>query len=166
MIGAALTGSRARLLALGLALLLLVLDQMTKMMVLTSPALAEGAIRVTSFFNIVLVWNKGVSFGMLSELGEDLSPLLVILTLLVVVILFGWLWRTAELWTALGIGLVIGGALGNVIDRLKFGAVVDFLDVHVAGWHWPAFNLADSGIVVGAAVLLLDGLFEGRSRAT
>jgi len=158
--------SRPRQLAFGLALILLVLDQQTKTMVLTSPTLAEGAIRVTSFFNIVLVWNKGISFGMLSELGDDLSSLLVVLTLLVVVILLAWLWRTSELLTALGIGLVIGGALGNVIDRWRFGAVVDFLDVHVGGWHWPAFNLADSGIVLGAAILLLDGLLAGRSRAT
>jgi signal peptidase II len=166
MTESASSGVRSRLLALALAMVLLMLDQVTKMMVLTSPALAEGGVAVTSYFNLVLVWNPGVSFGMLRQLGTELSGLIAVLTLLVVVILLGWLWRTTELLTALGIGLVIGGALGNVIDRWRFGAVVDFLDFHVAGWHWPAFNLADCGIVVGAAVLLLDGLLAGRSRAT
>lgn len=166
MTGAALTSSRVRQLALGLGLLLLVLDQLTKAIVLASPALAEGAVRVTGFFNLVLVWNRGVSFGMLGDAGRDLSVPLSILALVVVVVLLIWLWRTSELWTALAIGLVIGGALGNVIDRWRFGAVVDFLDFHVGGWHWPAFNLADSGIVIGAAILLLDGLLAGRARAT
>jgi signal peptidase II len=71
-----------------------------------------------------------------------------------------WLWRALRSIPAAALGLVIGGALGNVVDRIRFGAVFDFLDVHVAGWHWPAFNVADSAISVGVAVLLIDSLFQ------
>jgi signal peptidase II len=84
--------------------------------------------------------------------------------LAVVAGLLWWLGRMERPLPALAIGLVVGGALGNVIDRLRFGAVVDFLDVHAAGWHWPAFNLADSAITVGVAGLVIDGLFGGPDR--
>jgi signal peptidase II len=75
-----------------------------------------------------------------------------------------WLTRVTHLLTALGVGLVIGGALGNVIDRLRFGAVFDFLDFYVGTYHWPAFNVADSCITIGVVLLLWDGLFHGQER--
>ncbi len=77
-----------------------------------------------------------------------------------------WLRRTDQLLTGLGLGLVIGGAAGNVVDRIRFGAVVDFLDFHLAGYHWPAFNVADAAICVGAALMLADGLLVRRSQPT
>lgn len=144
---------------LTVALAILVLDQASKAIVL---ALLAEPIRVTGFFNLVLVWNRGVSFGMLGGLGAAAPWLLVGLALAVAVALMVWLWREPRPLTGLALGLVIGGALGNAIDRVRFGAVVDFLDFHLSGYHWPAFNVADSAIVVGAGLLLLDGLRAGR----
>lgn len=116
-------------------------------------------IAVTPFFNLVLAWNRGVSFSLFRS-DASLAPyLLSAVAVAVVIALLVWLGRQHRFWPALGIGLVIGGALGNVIDRLRHGAVVDFLDFHAAGWHWPAFNLADSAITIGVAVLVVDGLF-------
>lgn len=119
-------------------------------------------VEVTGFFNLVLVWNPGVSFGMFQHDAEMMPYLLSALALGVAGLVARWLW-TAERWTqAAALGLVIGGAVGNVFDRLRFGAVCDFLDFHVAGWHFWAFNVADAGISVGVALLLIDGLFFDR----
>mgnify|MGYP003573051663 CR=1 FL=1 len=98
-----------------------------------------------------------------------LAPLLnfVALTLVVSAVLIGWLWRLKahERWLAWGLSLVIGGALGNLIDRLLTGRVVDFIDVYYERWHWPAFNVADSAITVGVVLLLIDGLWLARHRS-
>jgi len=150
-------------LGLLLAGCVLIADQATKVMVL---AWLEQPVAVTPFLNLVLVWNRGVSFGMLSSLGAGVSWVLSGLALAVVVGLLIWLKRSTHPLTASGLGLVIGGALGNVIDRIRFGAVVDFVDVHVAGWHWPAFNVADAAICIGAAALLADSLLVPRRRPT
>jgi signal peptidase II len=150
---------RAPRCGLTVALAILLVDQASKAIVL---ALLAEPIRVTGFFNLVLVWNRGVSFGMLGGLGASAPWLLIGLALAVAVALTIWLWREARVLTGLALGLVIGGALGNAIDRVRFGAVVDFLDFHLSGYHWPAFNVADSAIVVGAGLLVLDGLRAGR----
>ena len=121
---------------------------------------------MTPFFNLVLVWNRGVSFGMFNSGGAFAPWLLSGLALAVVVGLLVWLKRSDQLLTGLGLGLVIGGAFGNLIDRIRFGAVVDFLDFHLAGWHWPAFNLADAAICVGAVLMLADGLLVRRQPPT
>jgi signal peptidase II len=150
---------RAPRCGLTVALAILLVDQASKAIVL---ALLAEPIRVTGFFNLVLVWNRGVSFGMLGGLGGSAPWLLIGLALAVAVALTIWLWRETRLLAGLALGLVIGGALGNAIDRVRFGAVVDFLDFHLSGYHWPAFNVADSAIVVGAGLLVLDGLRAGR----
>jgi signal peptidase II len=150
---------RAPRCGLTVALAILLVDQASKAIVL---ALLAEPIRVTGFFNLVLVWNRGVSFGMLGGLGASAPWLLIGLALAVAVALTIWLWREARVLTGLALGLVIGGALGNAIDRARFGAVVDFLDFHLSGYHWPAFNVADSAIVVGAGLLVLDSLRAGR----
>ncbi len=154
--------------ALGLAVVVLVADQVTKMFVVAGlfnlpfgdPRLFLHArplpVEVTGFFNLVLVGNTGVSFGLLR--GGDARWLLVLLSLAVVAALLIWLWRARILLIQLGVGLVVGGALGNVVDRVRLGAVVDFLDFHAFQVHWPAFNLADSAIVVGVLALILDGV--------
>jgi signal peptidase II len=145
-------------LGLAVALVVLVLDQALKAAMLA--LLPEpGAMReVTGFFNLVHVRNSGVSFGMLQS-GSDLGPwLLAGFALAVCGALGVWLARAESRLLAAALGLTIGGALGNVIDRLRFGAVFDFLDLHAFGWHWPAFNLADSAITVGVAGLLLTSL--------
>jgi signal peptidase II len=140
-----------------------VLDQLTKWAILTW---LERAIALTPFFNLVVVWNRGVSFGMLDSDGALAPWLLSGLALAVVVALLIWLRQVEHPLPAVGLGLIIGGAVGNVIDRVRFGAVIDFLDVHALGWHWPAFNVADSAICIGAALLLVDGLLMHRRHST
>ena len=152
-------------LGLVIALIVVILDQISKAMVLDVFQTGE-VVRITPFLNFVLVWNRGVSFGMLDAAGATVPWLLAGLALAVVIGLTVWLRRADNHAVAAGIGLVIGGALGNVVDRIRFGAVVDFVDVHALGWHWPAFNIADSAICVGAIVLLVDGLFTPRPRPT
>lgn len=116
---------------------------------------ADVPVAVTGFFNLVLVWNKGVSFG----LFQGMPPFVWVAFAAIICggMLF-WMWRAKERLVVWSLALVIGGAVGNVIDRLRFGAVVDFIDLHVAGYHWPAFNLADSAIVVGAGLLMWHSL--------
>ena len=135
-----------------------------KQWILNAPeplAYAERA--VTPFFNIVMVWNKGVSFGLLNN-GGDYGPIfLVVLSFVITAFFTVWLFRTQSHAQNFGIALVIAGAIGNVIDRLRFKAVIDFLDFHIAGYHWPAFNVADSCIVGGVILLIIYSLFFEKS---
>jgi len=114
-------------------------------------------IELTGWLNLVMTWNHGISFGLLS--GQAMPYLLIALALAMVAMLVIWLVRDQRTSAALWLGLVIGGALGNVLDRLRLGAVADFIDVHIGVWHWPAFNVADSAITIGVALILIDGLF-------
>ncbi|MFQ5618054.1 MAG: signal peptidase II [Rhodospirillales bacterium] len=151
-------------LGLVVAALLIVLDQATKWWIMAVVMQPPRIIPVTPFFNLVMGWNRGISFGLFdgdSALNVWILPLVA---LAIVAALVVWLRRVQGAWLASAIGLVIGGAIGNVVDRLRFGAVADFLDFHVAGYHWPAFNAADSGITVGVAMLVLDSLFMGAEK--
>jgi signal peptidase II len=147
---------------LPVAVIALGLDQLTKAVVLATLA-GRPPIEVTGFFNLVLVWNPGVSFGMLQGLGDKGPWLLTAFGVAVCVALVVWLSRERRRFTQAALGLVLGGAVGNLVDRARFGAVVDFLDFHAMGYHWPAFNVSDSAIVVGAALLVLDGLRADRT---
>lgn len=140
------------------ALLILAADQASKAWFLELMQQNPAGIRVTPFFNLVMVWNTGVSFGLFSEDSASRSWTLIGVSLAVLVWLGIWLWRCSDRFVALALGLIIGGAIGNIVDRYRFGAVFDFLDFHALGWHWPAFNVADSAIVIGVGLLLLDGL--------
>jgi signal peptidase II len=153
------------MLPLGLVVagLVIVLDQLSKWAMLTT---LDGPLALTPFLNLVVVWNRGVSFGMFDSAGTLGPWILSGLALAVVAALLWWLRRVEHPFAAAALGLIIGGALGNVIDRLRFGAVFDFLDVHAAGYHWPAFNVADSAICVGAVLLLVDGLLAPRRQIT
>ncbi len=147
------------MLRLGLAVAVVVAaaDQLVKWWAVPALAALHRGVEVLPFFDLVLVWNRGVSFGLLG--GAALPPwLLAAFAGLVSAGLTVWLARVDGRWAALGIGLVIGGALGNIIDRLRFGAVADFLDFHLGAYHWPAFNVADAAISVGLAVLVIDSL--------
>lgn len=138
-------------------------DQLVKWWAMETLMAAPQGIEVFSFFNLVLVWNRGVSFGMLG--GAALPPWLLAAVAGAVAIALGvWLMRAEGRWLALGLGLIIGGAVGNIVDRLRFGAVADFLDFHIGAYHWPAFNLADASITVGIALLLIDALLIRRER--
>ena len=137
-----------------LAGLLIVLDQLSKFWVLATFHFGER-LEITSFFNLVLVFNAGAAFSFLADAGGWQKWFFVILALVISAWLVVMIRQHAnERLLPFALTLVLGGALGNVIDRLRFGAVVDFLDFHVAGWHWPAFNVADSAIVVGVVLLL------------
>ncbi len=145
-----------------LALLVAVFDQISKWWILADVMSPPAVIPVTPFFNLVLVWNRGISFGILNQSSPWVPWLLSALAAAICVGLFIWLRRAESRWLAAALGLIIGGALGNLIDRLRFGAVVDLLDVHASGYHWPAFNVADAAITVGVGILLIDALIAGR----
>jgi signal peptidase II len=117
---------------------------------------------ITSFLDLVLTCNAGVSFGLFNRTGVN-SLIFSLFAALIIVVLLIWLARVRATFLALAIGLVIGGAVGNVVDRLRFGAVIDFLYFHVGSWYWPAFNLADSAICLGVAAMLLDGMLLRRA---
>lgn len=146
-----------------LAVAVLLLDQLTKWVILSQVMTPPRIIDITSFFNLVLVANRGVSFGLLSSDSAWTQPLLATFAFIVCIVLSVWLWRAPPRLLATALGLIIGGAAGNAIDRLLHGAVVDFLDFHAMGYHFPAFNVADSAISVGVVLIVLDSLFAGKS---
>ena len=149
-----------------LAALVVVLDQLTKWAVLAHFDYGER-LEVAPFLNLVLVYNKGAAFSMFADADGWQTPLLIAFALGAAGIVSYLIVRNpGKRVLSLGLALILGGALGNVIDRLRFGHVVDFVDVHAMGWHWPAFNVADSGITVGAALLILDGFMQHEKRAS
>lgn len=150
--------------ALILIVVITVLDQISKEVVRNFLFEPQRAIEVTSFFNLVPVHNTGISFGFFGADSEMTRWLLVAVAVVIIVALLVWLFRAGSGYITAALVMVIGGAASNVIDRAISGAVVDFLDFHAYGVHWPAFNFADSLIVLGTAMLLYDGLF-GPSRA-
>lgn len=150
------------------AAVVLVLDQLTKAWILglmrpagvvETPFHVPTRIEVLPFFDLVMAWNRGVSFGIFNNGGQWNAVLLTALSLAICAGLLVWMRKAHSRLIAIALGGIVGGALGNVVDRVRFGAVADFLDVHALGYHWPAFNLADSAITVGAVVLVLDSLF-------
>lgn len=134
------------------AIAVYIVDQASKALAIAFFSGPEEGAQSLPFFNLVLTRNRGVSFGLLTDLPWwALAPLgLAGVTLLSV-----WLWHTRTRLNGAAIGLIIGGALGNIADRIRWGAVTDFLDFHVGQYHWPAFNLADVAIVGGMGLLLL-----------
>ena len=154
------TGQRVRHLfrwVAAIAFVIIALDQLTKWQAVRD--LSVAPVEVTGFFNLVLVCNTGISFGLLPGDSPLKAWLLSGFALAVVIGLLVWVRNKDSRLLVAGCGLVVGGALGNVIDRLRVGCVIDFLDFHAAGWHWPAFNVADSAITVGVGLLLVHGLF-------
>jgi len=149
-----------------LACLVIVADYLTKVAVLA--ALAPGESRALApFFNLVLVFNKGAAFSFLAT-AQGWQTLFFAAVAVVASIVISFLIvknRDKSLFCS-GLALILGGALGNLYDRLTYGHVVDFLDFHVAGWHWPAFNVADSAITVGAAILIVESFLQKRPDAT
>ncbi|MFM1880137.1 MAG: Lipoprotein signal peptidase [Pseudomonadota bacterium] len=141
---------------LSLAVLVLVLDQATKWLVLQTMPLGE-VIPITGFFNLVHVRNPGAAFSFLADAGGWQRWLFAFFALGVSALLLVMMRRAPQhRLFCFAAALVIGGAIGNLIDRLVFGEVIDFLDFYWQGWHWPAFNIADSGISVGACLIIAD----------
>lgn len=150
--------------ALIVAILVLILDQASKWVILNLVMDPPRVIEVTGFFNLVLAYNRGVSFGLFSN-DWHLGPyVLAGVAFLIACGVIFWVRSQRRVLPLFATGLIVGGAVGNLIDRLVHGAVVDFLDFHLSGYHWPAFNVADSGIVIGVLLLLYDSLF-GSSRS-
>lgn len=142
-----------------IAAIVLLLDYASKLAILEWVMQPPQTIAVLPFLAIVLVFNRGVSFGILN-IGDAFVPWLVgTVTVIVVAGLLWWLRRSPNRLVMVGLGLIIGGAIGNLIDRLLYGAVVDFVLLYAGTWQWPAFNVADSAVSLGVAVLLWDSLF-------
>lgn len=118
---------------------------------------SNNSLEITSFFNLVHVWNSGVSFGMFhdAKYGKIIFSVVV---LIITVVMLVWLYRNEKPYISWAVAFIIGGALGNLFDRIKYGAVADFLDFHLATYHWPAFNIADSFVFIGVAMLLIEDL--------
>ena len=148
-----------------LALLVVLLDQLTKYWV--SASFHYGEVRVVSrFFNLVLTHNKGAAFSFLASAAGWQRGFFIAIALIAIAVISMLLMRRAgDRLFSLALALILGGAIGNVLDRIILGHVVDFLDLHLAGWHWPAFNLADSAITVGAVLLVAESLRPGARRA-
>lgn len=156
---------RRVMLGLAAGLSVLALDQASKWWVLHPLDLpARGQIVVLPVLNFTMVWNRGVTFGLLNGFGAWASPALIVAALVIVAALAAWLTRAESAMVATALGAIAGGAVGNIIDRLRFGAVVDFIHAHIGRVSWYVFNLADAAIVCGVAALLLDGLGRRRAR--
>jgi signal peptidase II len=141
-----------------IAFFVIAIDQAFKIYMVDYMADHPFGIEVTSFFRLVMVWNSGVSFGMFSG-GEETRWMLIGLSSAVSVALLVWLLRSSRQFLCLALGLVLGGAVGNIIDRIHFGKVADFFDFDLIFMRWPAFNIADMAIVCGVIMLMVDSLF-------
>ncbi len=149
--------SRSGLSWLWLAALVLVLDQITKMLVMNRLIAYQEVIPLTGFFNLVHVHNTGAAFSLFADQPGWQRGFFMAVGIVAAGLMVYLLRKTRERpLFCLALALILGGAIGNVIDRALYGHVIDFLDFHLGGWHWPAFNVADSGISVGAVLLVLD----------
>jgi signal peptidase II len=149
------------------ALIVLVADQITKHLVLSHLGALpydQRYMTLLPFLDVVLVGNRGVTFGMFNDGGSFNAIIFAGIALAIVAGLLWWLRSVSRWWVAIAIGMIIGGAIGNLSDRLRLGAVVDFIDFFIGSWHWYTFNVADAGICVGVGILLLDSL-AGRAES-
>lgn len=145
-----------------LTALIVLMDQMSKNWFLGAVHGTRQVMEITPFLNFRLSWNKGVTFGIFNDFGPWMPVILIGVAIAILILLLGWLRKARTLYAALGLGFVMGGAVGNIIDRLRFGAVVDFIDFHLGGLHWYTFNVADSAIVLGVGLLLLENFMLSR----
>ena len=133
----------------------ILLDQVSKIAILDHFLKDPQPLSLFPFFDLVLVWNRGVSWGMFNNLGAYNALIFSSLSGLICLFLGFWLWQAPNKWMATILSLIIGGAIGNLIDRLRFGGVVDFLHFHWHGYSFPAFNIADAAITIGVALMIL-----------
>ncbi len=147
------------------ALTIILLDQATKLVIVEALRVGQGIPVIPGFFDIVFVLNPGAAFGFLATLSEGVrSPFFILITVVAVILIVFYHTRFlhADRLASVALGLILGGAIGNLIDRLRYGMVVDFLDFHVSRYHWPSFNVADSAISIGVGLMLLDMLLDWR----
>lgn len=126
---------------------------------------SERVIEIMPMFNLTLVFNRGVSFGMFSGSGDIGKYILSAIAIIATIVLIWMVKSASSKWAALGYGLIAGGAFGNVIDRIRHGAVVDFLDAHIGGWHFWTFNIADAAITIGVICLLIDMIVQDKTES-
>ncbi|WP_341326532.1 signal peptidase II [Methylotuvimicrobium sp. KM2] len=148
---------------LWLSFVVLILDQITKLAVAANMQLYQS-IQVLPFFNLTYVHNTGAAFSFLSEAGGWQRWFFAALAFVISIVITMWLARLKrhETLLAVSLALVLGGAVGNLIDRLAYGYVIDFLDVYYQDWHWPAFNIADSAITIGVALMIAESFGLGK----
>ncbi len=151
---------------LGLSLLAVLLDQITKLWVAHDMQLFQS-IEILPYFRLTYVHNTGAAFSFLSEAGGWQRWFFAALALVIGSVIAVWLTRLKahETLLAVSLSLVLGGAIGNLIDRLAYGYVIDFLDIYVQSWHWPAFNIADSAITLGVVLMLLESFGIGKAKS-
>lgn len=149
-------------LAIALAVLVVALDQLSKWWIVAVLMQPPRVVPLTPFLNFVLIFNRGASFGVFRHAGPWGPWILSAFAIAISLWLFRWQWRAGRPWIAAAVGFIVGGALGNVIDRLAQHAVTDFIDVYYGTLHFWTFNLADSAITVGVVLLLGEALFGGR----
>jgi signal peptidase II len=151
------------------AMIALILDQGSKLLLLHAFGFNQmrggDAVPVLPFFNLVMVWNPGVSYGLFPARGLAGTLLLGLFSAVAVAALGWWMWHSHRKSLAIGLGLVIGGAAGNLIDRLIYGAVADFFHFYAFGYDWYVFNVADVAITFGVVALLYDALIKPEARA-
>jgi signal peptidase II len=152
-------------LGLGIAALTVLADQAHKAWMLYVYDIgAKGPVAITSFFDLVLVWNQGISYGLIPQQGVAGRWGLILFAFGASLALAVWLARLTSPLAAVSIGLIIGGAIGNAIDRIAYGAVADFFSLHAFGYQWYVFNIADTAIVAGVVGLLYESLFRGHKK--
>jgi len=151
---------------LWVSVVVLLLDQCTKLLA-DAMLVLHQQVTLIPYLALFKAYNPGAAFSFLSEASGWQRWFFVVLAVVVIVILLVWLLRltTEEKATSLALALILGGAAGNLIDRLVYGYVIDFIDVYYGSWHWPAFNVADAAISVGAFLLLLDAFRGGREKS-
>lgn len=160
-------GKRQRIVAVGSMLVTaLAVDILTKWLILNVVMTPPRVIEITPFFNLVLGFNSGVSFGMFRDFFFERPFVLVGIKVAIIFALLVWAMRTDKRAEAVALGMIAGGATGNVVDRASRGAVTDFLDFHVGAWHWPAFNTADAAITIGVILLLASSIWATKTRTT
>jgi signal peptidase II len=156
--------SAAAILGFSAAVITLVLDQATKLYTLFAFDLpVKEPVEFAPFINLIVVWNRGISYGLFQQHSELGRWALIVISILASIALSVWIRRTTAKLLAASLGLIVGGAIGNVIDRLAYGAVFDFIQFHIGSWSWYVFNVADAAIVAGVVGLLYDSfVLEGR----
>lgn len=151
-------------LGLLVAIAAMIIDQLSKYIILKYVLTEYAAVIIAPFFAIVRAWNTGVSFSMFNNYGIKGVYVLSSVALIIVVMLLKWLKDEKNNVIRVALGLIIGGAIGNVIDRIRLGAVFDFLDFHIGEYHWPAFNMADSFICIGAGIVIVYSLLGSKKK--
>ena len=154
-------------LALALAVFAFASDQLHKWwMIHVYDIGSKGTVEITPFLNLVMLWNPGISYGLLQQDGLWGRSVLIVFALIAVIVMIYWSAQSESACAAAALGSIIGGALGNVVDRLIYGAVADFFSFHAFGFYWYIFNIADVAIVAGVAGLLYDFIIHGRKKVS